>query len=197
MELRIAFIGDSFVLGTGDPAQLGWVGRVAASARERGHDVTVYNLGIRCDTSDDVAARWEGEAARRLPSIHPRLLVFSFGVNDCIIEDGRARVPLEQTAINAATILREAKGFAPGLFVGPPPTAEPALNNRIRDGSARLSLVCRDADIPFLDAFAPMLASPIWMDDVTAGDGAHPGAQGYAALAALIEAWPAWRKHLP
>jgi acyl-CoA thioesterase-1 len=197
MEIRIAFIGDSFVLGTGDPAQLGWVGRVAASARERGHDVTAYNLGIRRDTSTDVAARWQGEAVRRLPSIHPRLLVFSFGVNDCIIEDGRARVPLDHMAINAATILREAKGFAPCLFVGPPPIAERTLNDRIRDASARLSLVCRDADNPFLDAFAPMLASPIWMDDVVAGDGAHPGAQGYAALAALVEAWPAWRKHLP
>ena len=197
MELRIVVIGDSFVLGTGDPAQLGWVGRVAASARERGHGVTVYNLGIRRDTSADVAARWHDEAARRLPSIHPRLLVFSFGVNDCTIEDARARVPLEQTAINAATILHEARGFAPCLFVGPPPTAERTLNDRIRDASARLSWVCRDADVPFLDAFAPMLASPICLDDVAAGDGAHPGAHGYAALASLVEAWPAWRKHLP
>ncbi len=28
------------------------------------------------------------------------------------------------------------------------------------------------------------------------GDGAHPGAKGYAAMAALVEEWPAWRAWL-
>jgi len=197
MELRIAFLGDSFVLGTGDPTQLGWVGRVSASARERGHDVTAYNLGIRRDTSADVASRWQREAVPRLPSIYPRLLVFSFGINDCVFEDGRARVPPAQTAINAEAVLREATGFAPCLFIGPPPTGEHVLNDRIRDAGARLAAVCRDAEVPFLDSFAALLASPVWMREVAAGDGAHPGASGYDALAALVEAWPAWRKHLP
>ena len=56
--MRLCFIGDSLVNGTGDPTGLGWVGRVTASARRRGHDVTTYNLGIRRDTSADIAARW-------------------------------------------------------------------------------------------------------------------------------------------
>jgi acyl-CoA thioesterase-1 len=29
---------------------------------------------------------------------------------------------------------------------------------------------------------------------MAAGDGVHPTADGYAAMAALVERWPAWRK---
>jgi len=70
----------------------GWggVGRVVAKARQGGRDVTAYNLGIRRDTSADVAAPWGGEARLRLPHEYDCRLVFSFGVNDCMAngEDG-------------------------------------------------------------------------------------------------------------
>ncbi|MGH6975830.1 MAG: GDSL-type esterase/lipase family protein, partial [Stellaceae bacterium] len=81
MDLRIGFFGDSFVNGFGDPDSLGWVGRVGAAAIARGHDVTIYNAGIRGNTSTDVRDRWRDEAVHRLPAAHPRALVFSFGVN--------------------------------------------------------------------------------------------------------------------
>src|SRR5437773_118332 len=64
--MRICFFGDSFVNGTGDDEGLGWVGRVVARARQDGRDVTGYNLGIRANTSADVAARWAGEARLRI-----------------------------------------------------------------------------------------------------------------------------------
>ena len=35
-DLRICFVGDSFVAGTGDETALGWVGRVTATAWHRG-----------------------------------------------------------------------------------------------------------------------------------------------------------------
>ena len=43
--MRICFIGDSFVNGTGDDDALGWPGRVVSMARSKGLDVTYYNLG--------------------------------------------------------------------------------------------------------------------------------------------------------
>ena len=60
--MRICFIGDSFVNGTGDDDCLGWTGRICSAARRRGRDITLYNLGIRRDTTADIAARWEREA---------------------------------------------------------------------------------------------------------------------------------------
>ena len=66
-DLRLCFVGDSFVHGTNDPEYLGWTGRLSILARGRGHMLTCYNLGVRRDTSSAIAARWELETERRLP----------------------------------------------------------------------------------------------------------------------------------
>ena len=68
MAFRVCFIGDSFVLGVGDPDGLGWSGRIAAAARRRGIDITAYNLGVRRETTADIARRWQAEVAPRLPA---------------------------------------------------------------------------------------------------------------------------------
>jgi len=55
-ELRMCFVGDSLLLGTNDDNYLGWPGRLCRREREAGHDVSLYNLGIRADTSEKIAA---------------------------------------------------------------------------------------------------------------------------------------------
>ena len=60
-DIRICFIGDSYVQGTGDPECLGWAGRLCVTARRDGHEVTGYNLGVRRETSRDIAHRWLSE----------------------------------------------------------------------------------------------------------------------------------------
>ncbi|MBC7950579.1 MAG: lipase [Rhodospirillaceae bacterium] len=192
--MRICFLGDSFINGTGDPHCLGWVGRVSAQARASGCDVTCYNLGIRRNTSQDIAARWQAEAALRLPPEIAGMLVFSFGVNDCCDEDGCRRVAPEASVATTRSILSEAVRHRPTLMVGPPPIAAPDINHRIAALSQALSNVCRDMGVPFLDAFTPLSANPVWMHETDTGDGAHPGAGGYDALTALVSAWPDWRR---
>ena len=68
-DMRLCFVGDSFVHGTNDPEYLGWTGRVSILAWARGHQLTCYNLGVRRDTSSEIAARWESESQRRLPDL--------------------------------------------------------------------------------------------------------------------------------
>ena len=117
--VRICFIGDSFVQGTGDDACLGWTGRVCSQARRSGHDVTHYNLGVRRDTSEDIARRWRPEAYVRLPAEHPGRLVFSFGANDCAARAGAVgpRVAPARTLHVTEAILRDASGWLPTLMV--------------------------------------------------------------------------------
>src|SRR5690242_7873956 len=117
--MRLCFIGDSFVNGTGDPDCLGWVGRICAAARRRGHDLTVYNLGVRRDTSADIAARWQEEALRRLPAGMDGRLVFSFGANDCMVEAGAPRVAPAQSLANARATLDAARRWRPTRMLGP------------------------------------------------------------------------------
>ncbi len=121
--MRLCVFGDSFVNGTGDPERLGWLGRATAGAR----DVTVYNLGIRGDTSSDIRARWRAETAYRLAGRDDGRLVFSFGVNDCCPDDagGERRVARDTTLDNAATLFRESSERWPTLMIGPPPSPTP------------------------------------------------------------------------
>lgn len=118
--MRICFIGDSFVNGTGDDTCLGWVGRISAAARQRGHDLTIYNLGVRRDTSSDILSRWQQEVGLRLPDNCDGRLVFSFGTNDCSLgDDGNIRLSHKRNVDNAGAILSRAKGWRPTLMIGP------------------------------------------------------------------------------
>jgi acyl-CoA thioesterase I len=193
MHMRICFFGDSIVNGTGDPDCLGWVGRVCAAARQGGVDVTSYNLGIRRDTSTDILRRWRQEADLRLPAEHPRRLVFSFGVNDCIHENGACRVPPAQTISNARAMLAAAAAYAPTLMIGPAPIAEAAVNEHVEKLIPALRAACHALGVPFLDVFDRLKASSTWMREITQGDGAHPGRGGYEELAALVNGWPEWQ----
>jgi acyl-CoA thioesterase I len=195
--MRICFFGDSYVNGTGDPTGLGWVGRVSAAARRRGHDLTTYNLGIRRDTSADIAARWQEEARRRLPPDVDGRLVFSFGGNDCTDENGAPRIAAERSLANARAILGAAQAHWPVLMLGPPPLPVASAEARVRALSRALQTLAAELGIPYLDLATPLSAIALWRIELAAGDGAHPGAAGYALIADLVEGWPAWRAWLP
>ena len=192
-DVRLCFVGDSFVHGTNDPDCLGWTGRVSILARGRGHILTCYNLGVRRDTSTAIAARWESETQRRLPDSCTPYIVFSYGVNDTTIEGGMRAVTEELTVDNTRQILRTAKqrGYRVAL-IGPPPIADTQQNLRTRQLSVALARTAESEGVPFLSVFDELIADPVWMADVAAGDGAHPGALGYAKVAALVDGWEGW-----
>jgi acyl-CoA thioesterase I len=192
VALRICFVGDSFVNGTGDRTCLGWTGRVCAIAQASGHDITYYNLGIRRETSTDIKRRWQQEVALRLPDQQEGRLVFSFGVNDTTIEADQCRVELHKSMQNAHDILSSAKQLFPTGMVGPPPIADAAQNARIAELSVQLAITCSALDIPYLEIFPTLITSTIWMKEVAEQDGAHPHATGYGELAELVQHWPGW-----
>src|SRR5215813_4550550 len=105
-DYRICFVGDSFVNGTCDPEFLGWAGRLARDVRASGVDLTYYNLGIRRETSVDIAARWLSECRARLPDFCRPYVVFSFGVNDTTIDSRALRVEESFSVATARRIWR-------------------------------------------------------------------------------------------
>jgi len=191
--MRICFIGDSVVNGAQDPACLGWAGRVCAAARHAGHDVTYYNLGVRHDTSADVDARWREEVARRLPPQYDGRVVFSFGINDTMEEEGRRRVAFDDSRANTRRILTDAMALYPVLMVGPPPVSDAGENEEIARLSDALASVCAELGVPYLDVFGALAAHPTWIPSAAVTDGYHPRDEGYAAFAALVEAWQPWQ----
>lgn len=192
--MRICFIGDSFVNGAGDDACLGWVGRICADARQHGHDVTAYNLGVRRDTSADIAVRWRQEAEARLPVEYDGRLVFSFGANDCCLDDdGKVRVPLARSLENVQEILSAAMAWRPTLMIGPLPVSDdPATDERVGVLSYAYGTLCNKLSLPYLEVFPNITANQAWKRDAARGDGTHPNRDGYAAIARLIGGWAAW-----
>ncbi len=193
--MRICFIGDSFVQGAGDDECLGWVGRISADARKQGHDVTAYNLGVRRDTSEDIAARWCREVEARLPETVKGRLVFSFGTNDCCLgDDGKVRVPQARSLENAHTILCAAQKWRPTLMIGPLPVSDDgATDARVWALSEAFGALCDQLGVPYLEVFTTMASNAVWKRDAASGDGTHPNTAGYGALAKLIGDWAVWR----
>ena len=205
--IRVCCIGDSITLGTGDTAMLGWPGRIGQAEIAHGHDLTVYNQGIRADTSQLIAARWQAECRARLPEAFAGGLVFAFGVNDTAQEaDGSLRVPVGESLENARRIMAAAIAWKPTLWLGPMPVEERRMpisipgspprdfrNERIAALSARYAGVAEELGVPYLDLFGRLSGDHRWAESLAAGDGVHPTGAGYLFLAELLGGWADWR----
>jgi lysophospholipase L1-like esterase len=196
-QMRICFIGDSFVSGAYDDECMGWVGRISAAARRRKHDVSPYNLGVRGETSIQIARRWRAEADARQSVQQEGRLVFEFGVNDARDVNGTRQLEAAQSLAAAREILAAAIAWKPTLMIGPPPGGDEARNHRVKELSQSLAGLCTQLGVPYFDSFTPLFASSTFIPSVKAIDGTHPNASRYAEWARAIDDWPAWRSWLP
>ena len=187
MDVRVCVLGDSSTAGVGDPTGAGWVGPVAAVARGAGWELTAYGLGVRRDTSVDVARRFLAEASWRLRDGNRYGVVVAVGLNDVVLADGRRRVPRERSLAALAEVLdgAAARGWA-ALVVGPPPVSQADESARAADLSAGMAAQCAARAVPFVDTTG-LADDAVWVAEVAAGDAYHPSTRGYAHLAALVE----------
>lgn len=185
-DVRVCFLGDSFVVGVGDPSALGWVGRVSAAAAAQGKGFTAYNLGVRGQTSVDIADRAAAEVTPRLAAAQDARVVVSFGVNDSQLIDGHTRVDPIQTLVSLRRIGREI-GNARVLVVGPPAVLDAEQNVKIEAISAALKGEANAARIPFVEVYSATAEDGTWRRELESGDGDHPGEDGYRLLTSLIE----------
>lgn len=210
-QVRVGFVGDSITHGTGDETLLGWALRLGQAERERGTDLVVYNLGVRADTSELAAARWEAECAGRLAPAFPTATLFALGINDSAVDNNAPRaanrVPLDRSKAIMAEMLKAAKRFGPTGWVGPTPVVEammpvspvPALsygfdNRTVAAYNAGYAGLAADLGVPYLDLLAPLSGNAAFLDSLKASDGLHPTAAGYEIMAAAIGAWDGWRE---
>lgn len=199
-DRRILFFGDSFVAGVGDPTGLGWVGRVTAAAWAAGMPVTTYNLGVRRDTSRDIAARWQTEAAARHADAARIGVVFASGANDVACEDGRRRVAQADSLATLTQMLDAADrlGLAT-LVVGPLVVADDSGHaERAAALEAGFGAICAQRRIPLAAVVSAVSRSASWRAEALGFDGAHPGRAGYAQVAELVldAGWLAWVRSL-
>lgn len=179
-DVRACFVGDSYVAGVGDSSGLGWVGRLTAHAHASGLPITAYNLGIRGDTSRDVAARLPGEVSRRRAPAAELRVVLAYGLNDVYLGNGRPRMaPADSLAATTHSLTWLASARIPAILVGPPPVGEDAQDSRT-DGLDVLLAECAGSHgVAYVSTFRRLAGDPAWLAGVREGDGAHPGPAGY------------------
>jgi len=191
-DIRISYIGDSFINGVGDSYMLGWAGRLSLMSRSEKREITHYNLGVRRDTSSDILRRWESEADARSPKSSINCAIFSFGVNDTEIEDGKPRVSLVNSMTNIREILGLARVNYNVLMIGPPPIDDPKQNERIKSYDNAYITICNMFHIPYLSLFDRLIEDEVWMREIRSYDGTHPRDEGYELIARHIYEWEAW-----
>ena len=190
-DIRICFVGDSIVNGTGDETTLGWVGRISAKAHTFGVPVTSYNLGIRRDTSRDILSRWKNECAPRLPSFCDARIVLSCGINDTSIENEEVRIKPDESCSNVRKILVGAKKYRV-IMVGPPPIADDEHNIRIKEISKAFANEAQLLDVPYIELFENLFSDEEYRKELLESDGAHPKSRGYSKITNLIGLSPNW-----
>ena len=149
------------VIGTGDPDCLGCLGRVGQAMRGQGWDLTVYNLGVRRETSMQIEQRWRQEGVCRLPPECDRRLVFSFGVNDTTLEDSKLRVNVEDSVAGTRRILGNAKQDYPILMIGPPVIADTEQNQHIAQLSDQYAGLSAELGVPYSSVCQSLMRSPV------------------------------------
>ncbi|MFL5817673.1 MAG: GDSL-type esterase/lipase family protein [Conexibacter sp.] len=186
-DLRLLCFGDSFVAGVGDPRGQGWVGRVVEAAHAAGRPLSAYALGVRRETSVEVAVRWRFEAMPRLFAGADCRVVFAAGANDTTIENGSVRVTPDRSCMALEKMLDQIAALRlPAAVAGPPPAGDAEQQARVITLSAAFAEVCAAREVPFWPVAETLIASRTWLDEAAAGDGAHPAAGGYDLLARTL-----------
>ncbi|WP_430473232.1 GDSL-type esterase/lipase family protein [Thalassospira lucentensis] len=204
---RICCFGDSLVNGVRDADKGGWpmrLGRRLLDDAKR--ETTIYNLGIRAETTEGLKARWKFEAELRMVPDFPTVLMFSFGVNDANHAEDRGeettmRVSPATSAGNAAEIIGEAAKLAPTLWIGPQAVingskSSQEINERLEGLNQIYLETARGLDVPYLDVLNTTLHDEAWQRALRRGDGYHPDKVGYDRMAELIWQWDGWQNAL-
>ena len=118
-------------------------------------------------------------------------MVFSFGANDTTLEDGRLRSDPADSVESLERVLAGARDCGlPVLVVGPSPVNDAAQQERISALSTAFAATAARREVPYVHIAGALRASPGYRRELERGDGAHPGAEGYALIAELV--MPAW-----
>jgi lysophospholipase L1-like esterase len=201
---KLVVLGDSGVYGWGDPEQGGWCERLRRHWMELPGGPVLYNLGVRGDGLERLAARLtaevrcRGELRRQLP----QGILLGVGLNDSARvgrPDGRHQLGPEAFLFGLQQLLREARRIAPVLVVGLTPVDEAVMPfaevlwydlATVRHYEGLLEEACMEADVPFLPMLEAFTAEPRWLQWI-GSDGLHLNAEGHARVYERVRTWPA------
>ncbi|MEB3169783.1 MAG: GDSL-type esterase/lipase family protein [Synechococcaceae cyanobacterium] len=201
---KLVVLGDSGVYGWGDPEHGGWCERLRRHWMEMPAGPVLYNLGIRGDGLERLAARLPAEVDCRgeLRRQRPQGILLGIGLNDTARvgrPDGRHQLAPEAFLFGLQQLLRQAKAIAPVFVLGLTPVDEAVMPfaevlwyelATVRRYEGLLEEACLEADVPFLPLLDGLTADPRWLQWITS-DGVHLTGEGHAQVYERVRSWPA------
>ena len=201
---KLVVLGDSGVYGWGDPEEGGWCERLRRHWMGLPEGPVPYNLGVRGDGLEKLAARLQREVACRgeLRRQQPQGILIGIGLNDSARvgrADGRPQLAPEAFLFGLQQVLREARRIAPVFLLGLTPVDEAVMpyaevlwydQASLRRYEGLLEEAALEADVPFLPLLDSLLADPRWPDWLSA-DGLHLNTEGHRQVYGRVERWPA------
>jgi len=175
----LCVFGDSIVVGSDDSEAGGWVARLRLDLNARGK-ISLYNLGVDGDRSEQLLRRLAGEAAARNASV----IVISIGANDLGWHgsEGTANALFRERYDG---ILSEAERFTPRILllgllnVDEGNESHGVRNEQVVAFNRIIEELAREHGAEYSNLYG-ILAPEDFVD------GLHPGASGHAKLAPLI-----------
>lgn len=200
---KLIALGDSGVFGWGDPEGGGWVERLKRHWMPRPQAPVLYNLGVRGDGLERLAARLPHEFAVRgeLRRQQPQGLLIGIGLNDSARvgrADGRYQMEPEGFLYGVERLLGQAQALAPLFVLGLTPVNEAAMpfagclwysNSDLAYSNRLLEEACLNLQVPFLSFWPEAIATRDWHRQLCA-DGLHCNSAGHRWIFERVSAWP-------
>ncbi|MFM7268069.1 MAG: GDSL-type esterase/lipase family protein [Cyanobium sp.] len=201
---KLVVLGDSGVYGWGDAEQGGWCERLRRHWMATPSGPVVYNLGIRGDGLERLAARLPAEVGCRgeLRRQRPQGILLGIGLNDCARigrPDGRHQLDPQGFLFGLQQLLPLARTLAPTFVLGLTPVDDEVMPfaevlwydlASVRRYEALLEEACLEADVPFLPLLDAFLREPHWLR-MLSSDGLHLNEEGHGLVYQRLRRWPA------
>ena len=202
----IAF-GDSGVFGWGDTEAGGWVERLRRHWMLRSEAPVIYNLGVRGDGLERLAARFTCEFNVRgeLRRQQPQGMLLAIGLNDTArvgSRDGRPQLAPDAFLFGFSQLLQRASQLAPVFVLGLTPVNEAAMpfagclwysNRDVAHYNLLLEEACLNQRVPFLRLWSEYSGSHLpnqaeWSQRLGA-DGLHCNSEGHSWIFEQVSSW--------
>lgn len=201
---KLVVLGDSGVFGWGDAEEGGWCERLRRHWMATPGGPVVYNLGVRGDGLERLAARLPAEVSCRgeLRRQLPQGILLGIGLNDSGRigrADGRHQLDPDGFLFGLQQLLRTARALAPTFVLGLTPVDEAVMPfaevlwydlASVRRYEILLEEACLEADVPFLPLLDSFLADRHWLRCLSS-DGLHLNEEGHGQVYARVRQWPA------
>ncbi len=201
MKITIYLFGDSITRGSFDTESSGWADRIKAEANIKTVNneleplITVYNMGIGGNNTNDLLKRFKFETEQRLVRDSEIYFLFSFGTNDSAIyaNTGEHAINIDQYAKNIRQVIAEAKEYSKNiLFLTSPPVIDEITKKVSSIGKSRLNSdiikynnilisICSDLNIELVDIYKLFLEQGDYRK-LYYDDGVHPNSDGHKLI---------------